>query len=847
MKLSRTMRACCWGACAFCLLASTANATSFTWNATDGLFNDSGNWTQSGFPVDLDNVPDSNDIVTFRSGAHSPPYTVTFPGNGLTPVNYITDQLRVGTNSVTFADGTVFVPPSFQVTVPSTYTLGDTSTTAAGRGIVIGATASDTAAVLTTRVATLSASAATIGDVAGSNGTLNVSAGTFNITGSAAPSLDLFVGNSGTGTLNVTGGADVNVTAAGADAWIGRDPGSTGTANVTGAGSTLSVGHDMYISSGGAGTLNVSAGGQVSDIDGALGYDTGSPGTVNVSGAGSTWTNSGDLTVGWSTSSALKITSGGQVKSATGHIGQGGNGASVVTVDGTNSAWTNSGDLFIGLYGTTNSLGISGGALVSDASGYIATNNSGVSGTVTVNGANSHWSNSAALVVADSGNGTLGVTNGGQVDCANGDVGNVAGSNGVVTVDGANSRWTNTQALQVGVGGSGTLNITGGGAVTSLNGYLAAAVGSIGSATVDGANSTWTNAQSLFVGYGGSGTLNMTNGGIVTSLNGSIGSQNGSSGLVNVDRNNSEFEILAQLVPDGHGSFVYTGGSLQVDGTLQVTNGGVAVAFSVGIGPAGLARVDGANSRWNVVQVLDPKGKPYGGNLAVNGTLDVSNSGTVSIGDLMTIGPQGTVKGDGNIDGIVSNGGLVTPGTSPGALHINGNYTQIAAGKLQIELAGTMLGTNYDQLLVSGGITLDGTLDVSLINAFAPHEGDSFDILDFTSLTGIFSTVNLPALTGSLQWDTSQLYTSGVLSVALPGDYNHNGIVDAADYTLWRDGLGTTYTQADYDVWKSNFGNHSGSGSSANAGVPEPSTLVLLILAAASLCVCRAVTAKESC
>jgi hypothetical protein len=65
----------------------------------------------------------------------------------------------------------------------------------------------------------------------------------------------------------------------------------------------------------------------------------------------------------------------------------------------------------------------------------------------------------------------------------------------------------------------------------------------------------------------------------------------------------------------------------------------------------------------------------------------------------------------------------------------------------------------------------------------------------------------------------------------VPGDYNHNGIVDAADYTVWRDGLGTTYTQADYDVWKSNFGNHAGSGSSAsaNAGIPEPATLLLLI------------------
>ena len=101
----------------------------FHLDAADGLFNGSGNWTQSGFPFDFDNVPDSNDLVTFRGGAHAT-YTVAFPGNGSTPVNFVTDQLQVGTNSVTFADGTVIIPPSMvPITVPSTYALDDTSTT----------------------------------------------------------------------------------------------------------------------------------------------------------------------------------------------------------------------------------------------------------------------------------------------------------------------------------------------------------------------------------------------------------------------------------------------------------------------------------------------------------------------------------------------------------------------------------------------------------------------------------------------------------------------------------------------------------------------------------------------
>jgi hypothetical protein len=67
----------------------------------------------------------------------------------------------------------------------------------------------------------------------------------------------------------------------------------------------------------------------------------------------------------------------------------------------------------------------------------------------------------------------------------------------------------------------------------------------------------------------------------------------------------------------------------------------------------------------------------------------------------------------------------------------------------------------------------------------------------------------------------------------LAGDYNRNGIVDAADYVAWRKGLGTTYNQADYDVWRTHFGQTVGSGAGAgtalaDAAVPEPATTTLL-------------------
>jgi hypothetical protein len=72
-------------------------------------------------------------------------------------------------------------------------------------------------------------------------------------------------------------------------------------------------------------------------------------------------------------------------------------------------------------------------------------------------------------------------------------------------------------------------------------------------------------------------------------------------------------------------------------------------------------------------------------------------------------------------------------------------------------------------------------------------------------------------------------------AAGIPGDYSHNGIVDAADYVVWRKGLGTIYTQADYDVWRTHFGQNAGSGSalpsadSLSSTVPEPSALAQLM------------------
>jgi hypothetical protein len=95
--------------------------------------------------------------------------------------------------------------------------------------------------------------------------------------------------------------------------------------------------------------------------------------------------------------------------------------------------------------------------------------------------------------------------------------------------------------------------------------------------------------------------------------------------------------------------------------------------------------------------------------------------------------------------------------------------------------------------------------------------------------------VVLPSLGATKAWDTSNLYTGGVLSVvsvALPGDHNLDGTVDAADYVMWQKVSGGT--PQGYADWVANFGASAGSGGTADdaaqAGVPEPATIVWCVV-----------------
>jgi hypothetical protein len=77
----------------------------------------------------------------------------------------------------------------------------------------------------------------------------------------------------------------------------------------------------------------------------------------------------------------------------------------------------------------------------------------------------------------------------------------------------------------------------------------------------------------------------------------------------------------------------------------------------------------------------------------------------------------------------------------------------------------------------------------------------------------------------------------------VPGDYNENDAVDAADYVVWRDNPATLpnegaspgiVNEADYDFWRERFGATSGASAVISA-VPEPATGLLMVAALGAL------------
>ncbi len=161
--------------------------------------------------------------------------------------------------------------------------------------------------------------------------------------------------------------------------------------------------------------------------------------------------------------------------------------------------------------------------------------------------------------------------------------------------------------------------------------------------------------------------------------------------------------------------------------------------------------------------LLSGAGKMGTGNVEMNGgVLDISGISGSSYG--LTASQSLTGAGTINATGkTLSVAGMLAPGSNgPGALTVDGGFTleNTAVANFQINGAGVGL---FDRLDVNGLLTLDGTLN--LATGFAAVEGQFVDLFDWDTLAGQFDLITGTDLGGGLSWDTSALYSTGIITV----------------------------------------------------------------------------------
>lgn len=253
---------------------------------------------------------------------------------------------------------------------------------------------------------------------------------------------------------------------------------------------------------------------------------------------------------------------------------------------------------------------------------------------------------------------------------------------------------------------------------------------------------------------------------------------------------------------------------------------------------------------------------------ALNGLSDIDEQATLDLGvwDAMASASVGSTDGNSSASASQTSNVVASEITMSGAVSVgasSGNsppfFIAGAGSYLMVEFS-IASDTNYVSIF-----ELDGHLATSTVASYVFFRLESRGGASYgANSSGILTpdtyvlTLDLGLQAASREFDGTMdpVRTGGYsyrLIFAIPGDYNGDGIVDAADYVGWRDTLGSTTTLAadgngnneidagDYDVWRANFGRTAGSGASeSNSAVPEPTSALALLAGVAAMCLRRA-------
>jgi hypothetical protein len=166
----------------------------------------------------------------------------------------------------------------------------------------------------------------------------------------------------------------------------------------------------------------------------------------------------------------------------------------------------------------------------------------------------------------------------------------------------------------------------------------------------------------------------------------------------------------------------------------------------------------------------------------------------------------------------------------PGGAVVEVRLAEPPLGDIQIDAILTDTAQEIDSILLHPNGA--GTVYRGVLHSGTPLDLEHVRVIDFILL----------ALAAS---DTRLVMDAIRVGPDLPGDYNNDGSVDAADYVVWRDNQGTTNTLSNdplggtidgrqFDQWRANFGAMAGTPATATAtshAAPEPASWLMLVVA----------------
>jgi len=258
------------------------------------------------------------------------------------------------------------------------------------------------------------------------------------------------------------------------------------------------------------------------------------------------------------------------------------------------------------------------------------------------------------------------------------------------------------------------------------------------------------NQTETIASLAGTGTVNLGASGGATLITGGDNTSTTYSGVITGA--SGKFTKQGTGIQTLSGASTYTG--------LTTVNAGALIVSGSLSGTAGISVADGAT---------------FGG----TGTITVASGGQVSISG----GTTGGTLAPGNLGvGNTSQPGILTI-TDPGTPALGGTLSLAATSHLSLQLGGTTAGTQYDQIVVNGTVSLAGDATISLFNDYTPTIGDKLYLIindGSDAIAGTFSSIN-----GQSATDGSTIAIGGsFFTITYAADSSTNSFAGGNDVAL---------------------------------------------------------------